>query len=190
MSFVWIFLGVAVGLSLVILGSQWFLKIRNTELDRVISGMRDRVVDDENDTIRVKDKTISWVSFYLATDKPWSGHEVVEALMQQGMSLDEDNLFSYKVHGVTWFRAAQATQPVSFDMHRLSDIAITGLAFFMDANEVDFPREAFHKMVGVVRVLADVLNGLLVDQSRHVLSPEDLERIAKQLPKYEDELVV
>jgi cell division protein ZipA len=181
----------AIGIAAVIWVGRGIARARHSELDRVIGDISEHEYDElqDKDTPSSQDRTISWVSFYLATDKPWNGKDVVASLMRHGMVLDQDNLFSFNIEGVTWFRAAQATQPVSFDMERINDTAIAGLAFFMDANDVDYPREAFNKMVFVIKTLSSELNGLLVDQSRRALLPEDLERIAKQLPKYDDELV-
>lgn len=129
--------------------------------------------------------TISWVSFYLATDTPWNGQDVVSALTAQGLTLESDGLFAYNYDGCTWFRVAQATHPVSFDMDLLNETAIEGLAFFMDATEVSMPKSVFRKMVLVMKQLTQSLNGLLVDQSQRPLTPEDLTRIEKQLPQDE-----
>lgn len=191
MSFVWFFLGIALFLCVLIMAGQWLLRKRNNELERIIHGvgMEDFDTPLEEDVMSSV-QTISWVSFYVATDQAWNGRDVVDVLLQYGLVLDDDHLFSYKIDDCTWFRVAQATQPVSFDMDRLDDTAISGLAFFMDANEVDYPRAVFHKMVFILKEIARELNGLLVDQSRQVLTPDDFERISNQLPKYEDELVV
>lgn len=133
----------------------------------------------------VSEKTLSWVSFYLATPTPWEGSLVLRVLQHHQMSLDAEGLFAYRVEGKVWFRIAQATHPVTFDAQTIDQQYIDGLAFFMDANEVDAPRLAFGIMMGLMKELASELGASIVDQSRSPVTAEDILRIEDRLPTYE-----
>lgn len=190
MSFLLICLFLAVALSVSIV--FWRVLGRNHHqrgLGRVMRDMSQTVKASQSlPHVEPELSTISWVSFYLATDQPWTGQEVVDALHRHGLTLGSDGLFIFEDDGYTWFRVAQATHPVSFDMDLLNDTVLSGLAFFMDATEVPMPKKVFRKMVLIMKQLTQSLNGLLVDQSQHPLTPEDLTRIEKQLPQDESVL--
>lgn len=156
------------------------------DLDRVIDSARPLPEshaeggDAEADDVA----SISWVSFYLATDEPWEGERVVEVLTDYGFHYEKDSgLFVYEAEHAPWFRVAQATHPVTFDMDRVSELAVSGLAFFMDATEVEEPKMVFSRMVALMQSMSRELNALLVDQSQKPLTPDDLSRILRQLPE-------
>ena len=184
---------VAITLSVSIIFWRVFGYSHRKGLSRIMQGMSHNIghesvqLSSGNDE---KEATLSWVSFYLATDQPWSGQEVVDALLEQGLTLGEDGLFVYEQDGCPLFRVAQATHPVSFDMDLLNETVLSGLAFFMDAAEVPMPKKAFNQMVSTMKAIAHLLNGLLVDQSQLPLTPEDLVRIEQQLPHDESILIV
>lgn len=182
MSFLWLCMLCAIALSCVILFWRVSSRSAAVDLERVLPLAPEEEAADEASSQDAS--SISWVSFYLATDTPWSGDRVVEVLKDYDLSYEPSSgLFVYETEHMPWFRVAQATHPVSFDMDRLSDSAISGLAFFMDATEVDHPAMAFKRMLAVLHAMSQDLNALIVDQSQRPVMPGDFERILRQLPE-------
>lgn len=128
------------------------------------------------------------VSLKAEANKPYSGYELLQALLASGLRYGEQNIFHRHEHkngqGKILFSLASMVKPGTFDLTRMGEVRCPGLTLFMQPPQVEQPLIAYQLLIETARQLIDDLGGEMWDEKREALTPEVVNANYEHLTAY------
>lgn len=114
-------------------------------------------------------------------NRQFAGYELLQSLLAAGMRHGEMNIFhryqELAGNGQVLFSLASATEPGTFDIHKMGGFVCKGLTLFMRCGaDGDENVERFILLLNTARQLADDLAGDLLDEQRRPLTLDLIEK--------------
>jgi cell division protein ZipA len=117
------------------------------------------------------------------------GSDIVVAAEKAGLSYGHMQIFHRLVEGHPErgpiFSVANIMKPGSFDMATLQDLETPAIAFFLTLPAPVSALEAWEKMEPTATRMAELLNGVLLDESRNPLGRQRIQHIREELRAYD-----
>ena len=131
------------------------------------------------------------VSLYVAA-KAWQvlrGEDIVVAAEMTGLTFGHMNVFHRLVEGHPErgpvFSMANIMQPGSFDMANIRSLETPAIAFFLTLPAPMTALEAWEKLLPNVERMAELLGGVVLDDSRNTLGRQRLQHTREELRAYD-----
>ena len=119
----------------------------------------------------------------------FSGRELQDAQRHCDLEYGEMKIYHcYTPRRRSLFFVANAMEPGSFDLTEMATLTTPGVVFFLRLPTVLDGIEAFDRMLGIARRVAERLGGELRDQQRHELGKHELTGIRERIAAYEYKL--
>jgi cell division protein ZipA len=129
------------------------------------------------------------VNVMAATDQRFAGHELLEALVNQGMRYGEMDIFhrheSADGRGRVLFSAANIVMPGTFDLIAMDDFNSPGISFFLTLPIASDSLSAYNLMLETAQAVADALDGEVRDENRSVMTRQTTEHERQRVLEYE-----
>lgn len=113
------------------------------------------------------------------------GRDLLQHLLENGLRFGEMNIFHHHRQNELQYSMANAVEPGTFDIDEMENQAFAGVTFFLKLPGPSRPLEALENMLGVVRKVAEQLNGELKDEQRSVLTPQTMEHLRQRVQDFE-----
>lgn len=122
-------------------------------------------------------------------DNPFSGSELLSALIENDLRFGEMNIFHRHVsvngNDDLQFSMANAVEPGTFDIHTMEDNTFAGVTFFLKLPGPKYALDATDDMLSICRRLADQLGGELLDEARSVLTRQTMTHLRERVQEFE-----
>ncbi|WP_303908685.1 cell division protein ZipA C-terminal FtsZ-binding domain-containing protein [Thiohalomonas denitrificans] len=110
----------------------------------------------------------------MASEAVFKGPEIMAAAKNSGLHLGQMDIFHYfpdtgGVNDLPWFGMANALEPGTFDLERISELETPGLIFFLQLPAPVDGVMAFHRMLETAQTFNRELGGQLCDERRQPL---------------------
>jgi len=131
------------------------------------------------------------VSLYVAAKagQLLRGEDIVVAAEKTGLTYGHMNVFHRLIEGHPErgpvFSMANILQPGSFDMTHIRDMETPAIAFFLTLPAPMTALEAWEKMLPNVERMAELLGGVVLDDSRNTLGRQRIQHIREELRAYD-----
>lgn len=131
------------------------------------------------------------VSLYVAAKAGHTlrGEDIVVAAEKTGLTFGHMNVFHRLIEGHPErgpvFSMANIMQPGSFDMAQIREMETPAIAFFLTLPAPITALEAWEKMLPNVERMAELLNGVVLDDSRNTLGRQRIQHIREELRGYD-----
>ena len=131
------------------------------------------------------------VSLYVAAKagQVLRGEDIVVAAEKTGLTFGHMNVFHRLVEGHPErgpvFSMANIMQPGSFDMANIRSLETPAIAFFLTLPAPMTALEAWEKLLPNVERMAELLDGVVLDDSRNALSRQRIQHIREELRAYD-----
>lgn len=135
---------------------------------------------------READDMVVVLSVMAPPEAAFRGPEIMAAAKASGLHFGRMDIFHYfpGMEGVDdepWFGIANALEPGSFDLERVSGLETPGLIFFLQLPGPVDGTIAFDRMVETARLVAERLDGRLCDQSRQPVEEAQLAELRERV---------
>ena len=131
------------------------------------------------------------VSLYVAAraGQTLRGEDIVVAAEKTGLTFGHMNVFHRLVENHPErgpiFSMANIMQPGSFDMATIRELETPAIAFFLTLPAPITALEAWEKLLPNVERMAELLNGVVLDDSRNTLGRQRIQHIREELRGYD-----
>ena len=131
------------------------------------------------------------VSLYVAAraGQALRGEDIVVAAEKTGLVFGYMNVFHRLVEGHPErgpiFSMASIMKPGSFDMARIREMETPAIAFFLTLPAPMTALDAWEKMLPTVQRMAELLDGVVLDDSRNALGRQRIAHIRDELRAYD-----
>jgi cell division protein ZipA len=131
------------------------------------------------------------VSLYVAAKAGHTlrGEDIVVAAEKTGLTFGHMNVFHRLIEGHPErgpiFSMANIMQPGSFDMANIREMETPAIAFFLTLPAPITALEAWEKLLPNVERMAELLNGVVLDDSRNTLGRQRIQHIREELRAYD-----
>lgn len=131
------------------------------------------------------------VSLYVAAKagQTLRGEDIVVAAEKTGLTFGHMNVFHRLIEGHPErgpiFSMANIIQPGSFDMANIRELQTPAIAFFLTLPAPISALEAWEKLLPNVERMAELLNGVVLDDSRNTLGRQRIQHIREELRGYD-----
>ena len=131
------------------------------------------------------------VSLYVAAKagQVLRGEDIVVAAEKTGLTFGHMNVFHRLVEGHPErgpvFSMANIMQPGSFDMANIRSLETPAIAFFLTLPAPMTALEAWEKLLPNVERMAELLGGVVLDDSRNTLGRQRIQHIREELRAYD-----
>ena len=131
------------------------------------------------------------VSLYVAAKagQVLRGEDIVVAAEKTGLTFGHMNVFHRLIEGHPErgpiFSMANIMQPGSFDMANIREMQTPAIAFFLTLPAPISALEAWEKLLPNVERMAELLNGVVLDDSRNTLGRQRVQHIREELRGYD-----
>ena len=131
------------------------------------------------------------VSLYVAAraGQTLRGEDIVVAAEKTGLTFGHMNVFHRLVENHPErgpiFSMANIMQPGSFDMANIRELETPAIAFFLTLPAPITALEAWVKLLPNVERMAELLNGVVLDDSRNTLGRQRIQHIREELRAYD-----
>ncbi|MEL1266230.1 cell division protein ZipA [Pseudoxanthomonas putridarboris] len=131
------------------------------------------------------------ISLYVAAKagQVLRGEDIVVAAEKTGLAFGHMNVFHRLVEGHPErgpvFSMANIMQPGSFDMAHIRELETPAIAFFLTLPAPMTALEAWEKMLPNVERMAELLGGVVLDDSRNTLGRQRIQHIREELRAYD-----
>ena len=131
------------------------------------------------------------VSLYVAARAGHTlrGEDIVVAAEKTGLTFGHMNVFHRLVENHPErgpiFSMANIMQPGSFDMATIRELETPAIAFFLTLPAPITALEAWEKLLPNVERMAELLNGVVLDDSRNTLGRQRIQHIREELRGYD-----
>ncbi|MEM1243448.1 MAG: cell division protein ZipA [Pseudomonadota bacterium] len=126
----------------------------------------------------VKPTAIIALNIFAKKDHTFMGYDLLQTLLAAGLRFGEMSIFhryaELNQQTVKLFSLARATNPGVFDINNMGNVDCKGLILFMQLTDREFNHKAFKLMHATAQLLAEELNGELLDDQRQPLTPAKL----------------
>lgn len=138
--------------------------------------------------VQVQIPDVISVNLRALIDNPYSGYELLQALLSAGMRFSNTGLF-YRHEkktgtGSVLFSLASCTKEGTFDLSAIGGFSCKGLILFMKPKEVQDPVKVFELMLETADQLIHDLGGDVLNDGQQLLKKEDVLQIHQQLQRY------
>jgi len=117
------------------------------------------------------------------------GEDIVVAAEKTGLTFGHMNVFHRLIEGHPErgpiFSMANIMQPGSFDMAHIREMETPAIAFFLTLPAPITALEAWEKLLPNVERMAELLNGVVLDDSRNTLGRQRIQHIREELRAYD-----
>ncbi|KQH74842.1 cell division protein ZipA [Xylella fastidiosa] len=117
------------------------------------------------------------------------GEDIVVAAEKTGMIFGYMNVFHRLVEGYPErgpiFSMASILKPGSFDMANIREMQIPAISFFLTLPAPMTALDAWEKMLPTVQRMAELLDGVVLDESRNALGRQRIAHIRDELRAYD-----
>lgn len=140
---------------------------------------------------RVSDQFDRIVSLYVAAKagSKLRGQDIVVAAEKAGLSFGHMDVFHRLVDGKPElgpiFSVANIVKPGSFDMARIAEIETPAIAFFLTLPAPVPALDAWETMEPAAQRMADLLDGVVLDEERNALGRQRVQHIREELRNYD-----
>ena len=140
---------------------------------------------------RVSDQFDRIVSLYVAAKagQKLRGQDIVVAAEKAGLSFGHMDVFHRLVDGKPEqgpiFSVANIIKPGSFDMARIGEIETPAIAFFLTLPAPVPALDAWETMEPAAQRMADLLDGVVLDEERNALGRQRIQHIRDELRAYD-----
>lgn len=140
---------------------------------------------------RVSDDFDRIVSLYVAAKagSKLRGQDIVVAAEKAGLTFGHMDVFHRLVDGKPElgpiFSVANIIKPGSFDMARIADIETPAIAFFLTLPAPVPALDAWETMEPAAQRMADLLDGVVLDEERNALGRQRIQHIREELRHYD-----
>lgn len=131
------------------------------------------------------------VSLYVAAKagQMLRGEDIVVAAEKTGLTFGHMNVFHRLIEGHPErgpvFSMANILQPGSFDMANIREMETPAIAFFLTLPAPMTALEAWEKLLPNVERMAELLGGVVLDDSRNALGRQRIQHIREELRAYD-----
>ena len=130
--------------------------------------------------------------FIASKDRPYSGYELLQALLSNGFRFGNMNIFhrheQLNGEGPILFSLAKATEPGTFDIYDMGSCTCSGLTMFMRIADHQEPMQIFDTMLNAAKQLADDLGGEIWDERNLALNQSVIKRWRCRIQNHIDNL--
>ncbi|WP_454830559.1 cell division protein ZipA [Pseudoxanthomonas wuyuanensis] len=117
------------------------------------------------------------------------GEDIVVAAEKTGLTFGHMNVFHRLIEGHPErgpvFSMANILQPGSFDMANIRELETPAIAFFLTLPAPMTALEAWEKLLPNVERMAELLGGVVLDDSRNALGRQRVQHIREELRAYD-----
>ena len=141
--------------------------------------------------MRVSEEFDRIVSLYVAAKagNKLRGQDIVVAAEKAGLTFGHMDVFHRLVDGKPElgpiFSVANIIKPGSFDMARIAEIETPAIAFFLTLPAPVPALDAWETMEPAAQRMADLLDGVVLDQERNALGRQRIQHIREELRHYD-----
>ncbi|HDZ08960.1 MAG TPA: cell division protein ZipA [Pseudohongiella sp.] len=121
-----------------------------------------------------------------------AGDDLLPVLMSNGLKFGEMSIFHRhtdkiggRKNGPVMFSVANALNPGTFDLNRISEFATLGVCFFMTLPNVVNNMMAFEQMLATARKVQAALDAELKDDNRSVMTAQTVEHYRQRIRDFE-----
>lgn len=131
------------------------------------------------------------ISLYVAAraGQTLRGEDIVVAAEKTGLVFGHMNVFHRLIENHPErgpiFSMANIMQPGSFEMARIRELETPAIAFFLTLPAPISALEAWEKLLPNVERMAELLDGVVLDDSRNALSRQRIQHIREELRSYD-----
>lgn len=141
--------------------------------------------NEQNANTRKLSSRIIIVHLMAPKDRPYSGYELLQSLLANGLRFGKMNIFHRHEQktgrGSILFSLASAQKPGTFDLPKMGGFSCPGLTLFLSINRVEDPLKAFDVMLETVGQLLDDLGGRVLDEQFEPLTKEKVVMVRKKI---------
>lgn len=140
---------------------------------------------------RVSDQFDRIVSLYVAAKagNKLRGQDIVVAAEKAGLSFGHMDVFHRLVDGKPElgpiFSVANIIKPGSFDMAKIGELETPAIAFFLTLPAPVPALDAWETMEPAAQRMADLLDGVVLDEERNALGRQRIQHIREELRAYD-----
>lgn len=129
------------------------------------------------------------INIMATPDKKFIGYDLLQALLSAGMRFGKMNIFHRHEEangkGRPLFSLASATKPGTFDIHKMGAVSCVGLSMFMRLSDHDNPLQVYDLMVKTATLLAEDLQGNLLEANHEPLTSENIKLRRQWISDYQ-----
>ena len=125
------------------------------------------------------------VIYVLALDEPFLGQDLVDILLDRGMTFGEMDIYhQLDDHAAHMFSLASAVEPGTFNLSSIDQFSTPGVSLFMRVHELTAPLQVLDSMLSVANSIAQELNGEVRDETRSVMTPQTKEHCRQSIKEF------
>ena len=125
------------------------------------------------------------VIYVLALDEPFLGQDLVDILLDRGMTFGEMDIYhQLDDHATQMFSLASAVEPGTFNLSSIDQFSTPGVSLFMRVHELTAPLQVLDSMLSVANAIAQELNGEVRDETRSVMTPQTKEHCRQSITEF------
>lgn len=137
----------------------------------------------------IGDELIIVINVMSHSERRFPGLDIHHAMAQAGLHHGEMNIYHQHVEsngsGATIFSVANVMEPGSFDPSSMEEFSSPGLVLFLRLPVAIESKKAFEKMLACARLLAQQLDGELMDETRSTLTQQTIGHLRERVAAYQ-----
>jgi cell division protein ZipA len=154
-------------------------------------------IDEQNDHAEAEEQTdqddqgyseVLVINVMARPNTEFHGDEMLQVLLSAGLRFGEMSIFhryADRRAGPVLFSVANALNPGTFDLNRISEFSTQGLCFFMTLLNVASNMIAFDQMLATARHVQAALDAELKDDNRSVMTAQTVEYYRQRVRDFE-----
>ena len=119
-------------------------------------------------------------------DAVFAGQELLELLMDADMTFGEMSIFHrLNDQGFSEFSLTNAVEPGTFEIGTMGEMSTRGITLFMRVHELAEPLHVYDEMIAVAAKVAEELGGMVLDESRSVITAQTIEHCRQDIRDFQ-----
>lgn len=165
----------------------------NEEPEEIAEIKTEEIKPEQSKTVpKISTQELIVMRFIASKDRPYSGYELLQALLSNGFRFGNMNIFhrheQLNGEGPILFSLAKATEPGTFDIYDMGSCTCSGLTMFMRIADHQEPMQIFDTMLNAAKQLADDLGGEIWDERNLALNQSVIKRWRCRIQNHIDNL--